>query len=216
MIYSAGNFLIVIKVSKSAAMHRKDMLLRLRRCFDTLRSTGSAQMKKSNKYLILAIPFFLILLNKELSNSDELDQADLQYQFKVLPMITAATNQFNDVSAKINEFVEYQNVNLADELCKESKSSYTTIRTLGNNIASVKPGRVYLKYSQLLSQLFVVRRAILLMLMQSCASDPMFEKPNVWNSFILRYEQLNEQLAQISSRLEDELNNIDKPFQNVQ
>lgn len=171
-------------------------------------------MKKSNKHLILAIPLFLILLNNELSNAEELDQTDLQYQFKVLPLITAATNQFNDVSARINEFVEYQNVGLAAELCKESKTSYTTIRTLGNNIASVKPGRVYLKYSKLLSQLFVVRRAILLVLMQSCASDPMFENPKVWDSFKLRYQQLSEQLAQISSRIEDELNNIDKPFQN--
>lgn len=197
-------------------MHRKDMLLRLRRCFDTLASTGSAQMKKSNKYLILAIPFFLILFNEELSYSEELDQADLQYQLKVLPLITAATNQFNDVSARINEFVEYPNVDLAIELCKDSKTSYTTIRTLGKNIASVKPGRVYLKYSQLLSQLFALRKATLLMLMQSCASDPMFEKPDVWNSFKIRYEQLNEQLSQVSSRLEDELNNIDKPFQNDQ
>ncbi|MGB7293359.1 MAG: hypothetical protein WBD99_14385 [Thermodesulfobacteriota bacterium] len=173
-------------------------------------------MKKGNKDLIVAIALFLILLNTELSYCEELDQNDLQYQFKVLPMIIAATNHFNEVSARINEFVEYPNVDLAIELCKDSKTSYTTIRTLGKNIASVKPGRVYLKYSQLLSQLFALRKATVLMLMQSCASDPMFEQPDVWNSFKIRYEQLKEQLSQVSSRLDDELNNIDKSFQNEQ
>jgi hypothetical protein len=192
------------------------MLLRLLQCFHKPRPPGFSRMKKVKKYSIVAIPLFIILLNTELSYSEELDQTDLQYQFKVLPLLTAATNQFNDVSARINQFIEYQNVDLAAELCKESKTSYTTVRTLESNIASVKPGRVYLNYSRLLSQQFVVRKAILLMLMQSCASDPTFEKPNVWNSFSLRYEQLNEQLAQISSRLEDELINIDKPFQNEQ
>lgn len=173
-------------------------------------------MKKVNKNLIVAIPLLLILLNTARSYSEELDQKDLQYQFKVLPMIIAATNHFNEVSARINELIEYANVDLAIELCKESKTSYTTIRTLGKNIASVKPGRVYLKYSQLLSQLFAVRKAMLLLLMKSCASDPLFEKPDVWNSFIFRYEQLEEQISQVSSRLEEELNNIDKSFQNEQ
>jgi hypothetical protein len=173
-------------------------------------------MKKFSKNLIVAIPLFLILLNTELSYCEELHQNDLQYQFKVLPMIIAAKNHFNQVSAGINELIEYPNVDLAIELCKESKTSYTTIRTLGKNIASVKPGRVYLKYSQLLSQLFALRKAMLLLLMQSCASDPLFEKPDVWNSFKFRYEQLKDQISQVSSRLEEELNNIDKSFQNEQ
>ena len=173
-------------------------------------------MKKVNKNLIVAIPLFFILLNTELSYCEELDQKDLQYQFKVLPMIIAAANHFNEASARINELIYYPNVDLAIELCKDSKTSYTTIRTLGKNIASVKPGSVYLKYSQLLSQLFAVRKAILLLLMQSCASDPLFEKPDVWNSFKFRYEQLNEQLSQLTSRLEEELSIIDKSFQNEQ
>ncbi len=192
------------------------MLLRLLRSFDKPRPAGSSQMKKRNTNLIVTIPLLLILLNTELSFCEELDQNDLQYQFKVLPMIIAATNHFNEASSRINEFVEYPNVDLAIGLCKDSKTSYTTIRTLGKNITSVKPGRVYLKYSQLLSQLFAVRNAMLLLLMQSCASDPLFEKPDVWNSFKFRYEQLKEQISQLSSRLEEELDNIDKSFQNEQ
>ncbi len=173
-------------------------------------------MKKVNKNLIVAIPLFLILSNLELSYCEELDQNDLQYQFKVLPMIIAATTHFNEVSARINELIEYPDVDLAIELCKESKTSYKTIRTLGKNIGSVKPGRVYLKYSQLLSQLFALRKAMLLLLMQSCASDPLFEMPDVWNSFKFRYEQLKEQISQVTSRLEEELNIIDNSFQNEQ
>jgi len=193
------------------------MLHRVHRSFDKLNTAGSSQMKKGSKNLIIVIiSLFLILFNTELSYCEELDQTDLQYQFKVLPMIIAATNHFNEVSARINEFVEYPNVDLASELCKDAKTYYTTIRTLGKDIASVKSGRAYLNYSQLLTQLLAVRKATLLMLMQSCASDPVFEKPDVWNSFKLRYEQLKEQLSQISSRLEDELNNIDKSFQNEQ
>jgi hypothetical protein len=170
-------------------------------------------MKKVNRSLIAAISLFLVLLNTELSYCEELDQNDLQYQFKVLPMIIAATNHYNDVSARINELIEYPNVDLAIELCKESKIAYKTIGTLGRNIASVKPGVVYLKYSQLLSELFAVRKAMLLLLMQSCASDPLFENPDVWNSFKVRSIQLDEQISQVSSRLEEELDKVDKSFQ---
>jgi hypothetical protein len=131
-------------------------------------------------------------------------------------MIIAATNHYNEVSERINELIEYPNVDLAIELCEESKTSYKTIGTLGRKIGSVKPGVVYLRYSQLLSQLFAVRKAMLLLLMQSCASDPLFEKPDVWNSFKIRSIQLEEQISQVSSRLEQELNKIDKSFQNEQ
>jgi hypothetical protein len=173
-------------------------------------------MKKVNRSLIAAISLFLVLLNTELSYCEELDQNDLQYQFKVLPMIIAATNHFNDVATRIIELIEYPNADLAIELCKQSRNSYKTIGRLGKNIASVKPGVVYLRYSQLLSQLFAVRKAMLLLLMQSCASDPLFEKPDVWNSFKIRSIQLEEQISQVSSRLEEELNKIDKSFQNEQ
>jgi hypothetical protein len=169
-----------------------------------------------SKNLFVAISLFLILFKTEPPFCEELDQKDLQYQLKVLPMIIAATNHFNEVSARINELIEYPNVDLAIELCKESKTSYNTIGTLGKNIASVKPGRVYRKYSKLLSELFAVRKSMLLLLMQSCASDPLFEKPDVWNSFEFRYQQLKEQISQVSSRLEEELNNIDKSFGNEQ
>jgi hypothetical protein len=144
-------------------------------------------VKKVNRSLIVAISLFLILFNTEVPYCEELDQDDLQYQFKVLPMIIAETNHFNEVSARINELIEYPNVDLAIELCKESKTSYKTIGTLGKNIASIKPGTVYRNYSHLLSELFAIRKAILLLLMQSCASDPLFEKPDVWNSFKFRY-----------------------------
>jgi hypothetical protein len=173
-------------------------------------------MKKINRSLIVAMPFLFILLKTELSYCQELDQNDLQYQFKVLPMIIAATNHFNDVATRIIELIEYPNADLAIELCKQSRNSYKTIGRLGENIASVKPGVVYLRYSQLLSQLFAVRKAMLLLLMQSCASDPLFEKPDVWNSFKIRSIQLEEQISQVSSRLEQELNKIDKSFQNEQ
>lgn len=173
-------------------------------------------MNKFNKNLIVAIPLFLTLLNAESSYCQELDQNDLQYQFKVLPMIIAATNHFNGISARMHELIEYPNIDLATELCNESKTSYRNIGTLGRNIASVKPGRVYLKYSHLLSQLFAVRKAILLLLVQSCASDPVFEKPDVWDSFKVRFLQLEQQISQVSSKLEEELNNIDKPFQDGQ
>jgi hypothetical protein len=173
-------------------------------------------MKKFNKNLIVAIPLFLILFNTEPSYCEELDQNDLQYQFKVLPMIIAATNHFNEVSARIRELIGNPNVDLAIELCNDSKTSYKTIGTLGKNIASVKPGRVYFKYSKLLSQLFALRKAMLLLLMQSCASDPLFEKPSVWDSFKIRSIQLEEQISQVSSELEEELNNIDKSFQDGQ
>jgi len=174
------------------------------------------QVKKMSKNLILATSLFLILLNTEPSYCEELDQNDLQYQFQVLPMIVAAENHYNDISTLINEFIEYQDLDLAIDLCKQSGNSYKTIGTIGKNIVSVKPGRVYRRYSQMLSELFLVREAILLFLIQSCASDPFFEKPNVWNSFKIRSLQLERQISDISSRLEEELNNIEKSFQNEQ
>lgn len=173
-------------------------------------------MNRVNKNSAIAISLFLILLSTGLPRSEELDQNDLQYQFKVLPLIIAATNHFNAVSARIHELIEHPNADLAIELCNESKTSYRTIGTLGKNIASVKPGRVYSKYSQLLSQLFAVRKAVLLLLVQSCASDPLFENPVVWDSFKIRSIQLEEQISQVSSKLEEEINNIDKSFQDEQ
>lgn len=170
-------------------------------------------MKKINKISVVAISTFLILLGTDLAHSEELDQSDLQYQFKVMPMIVAATNHFKKVSARIHMLTDYPSVDLAVELCKDSRSSYKTLGTLGKSIESVKPGRVYLKYSQLLSQLFALRKALLLLLVQSCASDPLFENPDVWNSFKVRSIQLEEQISQVSSSIQEEINNIDRSFQ---
>lgn len=170
-------------------------------------------MKKVRKISFAAITLFLIISGTYLSHSQELDQDDLRYQFKVMPMIVAATNYFNEVSARIHMLTDYPNVDLAIELCKDSKSYYKTLGTLGKGVAAVKPGRVYLEYSQLLSQLFALRKAMLLLLIQSCASDPVFENPEIWNSFKVKSIQIEEQISQVSSRIQEELNNIDKAFQ---
>ena len=169
-------------------------------------------MNKVNKISVAGIALFLILFSTELPHSEELDQDDLRYQFKVMPMIVAATNHFNEVSGRIHLLTEFPNVVLAIDLCKDSKSSYKTLGALSRSIASVKPGRVYLEYSRLLSQLFALRKAMLLLLIQSCASDPLFEDPEVWNSFRVKSIQVEEQMSQVSSRIQEELNNIDKAF----
>jgi hypothetical protein len=170
-------------------------------------------MKKVNKNFIVAVALFLLLLNTESSYCKKLDQNDLQYQAKVLPMLVTATNDFNEVSSRIHELFEYPNVDLANKLCNDANTSYKKIATEWKTMASVTPGKVYSKCSELLSQLFAVRIAVLLLLVQSCASDPRFEKPDVWDSFKIRSIQLEEQISQLSSKLEEELNNIHKSFQ---
>lgn len=143
----------------------------------------------------------------------KLDQNDVQYELRVFPAIFEEGNQYQKISNLLERFMNNRTVEECEVMCKEADFSYKTIRSLGKNISTVKPGVVYKKYSQMVNALSAIRNASLLLILQSCISDPNFENPEVWNSLMVRWKQLDVQLNEISTGLEEELSNISSLLQ---
>ncbi|MDA2921481.1 hypothetical protein MYX76_18650, partial [Desulfobacterota bacterium AH_259_B03_O07] len=100
-------------------------------------------------------------------------------------------------------------VDQANEVCKQASKSYKALRNLEKKMTRVKPGKMYSNFNRILHQLIGIRNASLLLFIQACGLDPSFEKPDVWNSFEQRWSLLDKQSNEASTRLEEELNNID-------
>ena len=152
------------------------------------------------------ITLIACLLISNIGYTVEFDEKDNIYINKIIP-ISQETNEqlfaFNKVVANFQVETDIS-ISQTTKLCSEANPTYKQLRKLETALAVTEPGKTLINFHNLLNKLIVIRIKILIIVINLCAEDPDFEKPEALETVAAKLQVLNNQEQRLSTELAKE------------